>query len=207
MKLIKMLIITVLTILLTILIVEHLSATTVKDLSKEVATGTVGSLLGGRCGSLTTFVMFHVGAAALFQTAPRGEILEHSAAIGIHVGIPIGGAVGVYMAGNHNGSFLWTVLGSSIPTLISMTCFVIKGENPFVTIHLPPLTDTIENHGKGSILGFRSAMYRGCIGALFSPIGAVIGYELSRSRAPQQQIGQVPQHVAPLYIQLLEVRF
>lgn len=184
-----------------LLTIGNSSAMRAKDISYELLAGSAGAWLGGRLGGLAVYIIGNP-----FSQWEEGDGVGDRAlpflCIGTHVGMIVGAVGGVYLASDREGSLLWTAVGSSIPMLISMACVAIKGEDALERMRWRHLS------GDQGIFGYFGVMYRGFAGTLLSPVGAVVGYELSRPEGSQQRNGQSSQNEAPaFYVPLLMARF
>ena len=174
-------------VLLAMVIAGDSSAAELGDLFEESVGGAFGAIVGQGLGVSFTVVI----ASLLGET----EVFYPFAMATYHAPVIAGSALGVYVAGEslggHDGSFLWAFAGSSIPILINMI-----------------YVGAIEKDKVYEFFEWKFGIKcRGSFpGIFFSPIGAVIGYELSRSSSSQQKKEQSSGHVA-LYIPLFGAKF
>jgi hypothetical protein len=201
MKLIRISVAIVLVMLLTVLTIGDSSATRAKATFYELLAGSAGAWLGGRFGGLAVYII-----GRPFSQWEEGDGVGNRSlpflGIGTHGGMMAGSIGGVYLASDREGSLFWTAVGSSIPMLISIACVAIKGEDVFQLLQWRHIS------GDQGLFGYFGVMYRGFAGTLLSPVGAVVGYELSRSEESQQRNGQSSQNEAPaFYVPLLMARF
>jgi hypothetical protein len=182
--------------LFAVLIAESPAVAGVKDISYELLSGIGGGWLGGRLGGLAVYVIGRPFTQWEGESGPGNRSLPLFG-IATHGGMIAGSIGGVYLASDREGSLLWTAVGSFVPVLISMVYVSIKGES--ISERL------IWSH---ELFGYFGTMYRGFAGTLFSPLGALLAYELSRSNGSQQRNGQPSQNAtSALHMTLLRVEF